>query len=52
MSRGSLVFLALKGALLAAIPILALPEDGPQIYALAVLILAMPAALMLRKRWG
>jgi len=52
MSRGSLVFLTVKGALLAAVPALMVPEHGPQLFALAILVLALPAALMLRKRYG
>ena len=52
MSRGSLAFLAIKAALLASIPAFAVPEQGPCVFALAVLVLTLAAFVVLRKRYG
>jgi hypothetical protein len=52
MSKGSLTFLMVKGALLAAVPALAAPDIGPHIFAVTVLVLTLAGVLILRKRCG
>ena len=52
MSKGSLAFLMAKGALLAAVPAFMVPDFGPQIFAIAILVLTLAGVVILRKRCG